>query len=123
MAFVIVCSDCRGRFKWTDQNPKFCAKCGASFGNDPDDDDICMPAFLSAKSAATDKVYRDMEAGSEVRAQLAADKLGVPVSEMSDLKITDFNNRTPPPVNNAVTQASQAAAYISSSSCEMYAAA
>lgn len=107
MASVIVCSDCRGRFRWdiNGGNPKFCVKCGASFGNDPDDDDVCMPAFLTPKGRGPDDVYRAMEKGSEFRAQHAADKLGVPVSEMSDLKITDFNNRTPAPVNNAVTQA------------------
>jgi hypothetical protein len=69
-----------------------------------------MPALRSAATKANDKVYRDIEVGSEVRAQAAADMVGVPVSDMSSLKITDLKSTVregdiaAPPVNNAVTQ-------------------
>ena len=56
------------------------------------DDVIVMPSLRSAKMAATDKVYRDMERGSEVRAQAAADLVGAPVAEMSSLKITNLKD-------------------------------
>lgn len=45
----------------------------------------------SGKTAATDKVYRDMERGSEVRAQAAAEMTGASAAEMSGMKITDLN--------------------------------
>ena len=40
----------------------------------------------------TDKVYRDMERASEGRAEQAAEMAGVPVSEMSHLKITNMRD-------------------------------
>ena len=79
-----------------------CPKCG--FREEPDDNvvEIAMP-FLktSGKTAATDKLYRDMERGSEIRAQAAADQLGVPVSEMSGLKMTDLPTGRKPGENSA----------------------
>lgn len=71
--------------------------------------EISMPAIRSARTKANDQVYRQMEAASEHRAEKAAEALGVPVSEMSDMKITNLNDRRDAevavvPVNNAVTQ-------------------
>lgn len=87
------CPDCRGTFSYTPGAwPRFCPLCGTDINNDRDDDDIVMPFVRRGAMKATDQVYRDMERGSEVRAQLAAEKLGVPVSEMSDLKITNLNS-------------------------------
>jgi hypothetical protein len=59
---------------------------------------------------ATDNCYRQLEQQSEVRAQMAADQLGVPVSEMSHLKVTNLRDNVQPgesyavPVKNEVTK-------------------
>lgn len=111
MAVVLRCPACREKFKydvsvgWPDR----CPLCKEDINNYRADDDIVMPAFLSPKSKANDKVVRDIMDGSEVRAQLAAGMAGVPVEDMSNLKITNLNDRrdaeiSAMPVNNAVTQ-------------------
>ena len=86
------CPDCVETFKWPgDQKwPDFCPLCRAQLSTGSDE--VCMPFIRSASTKATDKVYRDMEAGSEVRAQAAADILGVSVSDVSDLKITNLKD-------------------------------
>jgi hypothetical protein len=77
--------------------PEFCAHCGGRVGNDREDDDVVMPFIrTSAKTQVVDKVYRDMESGSEFRAQEAARMLSVPVSDMSALKITNMNDHQKP---------------------------
>lgn len=92
--FSLKCPHCRGKFPWdpTAGMPDNCALCGEFVGTTRADDDIVMPFIRSASSKATDKVYRDMEAGSEVRAEAAAMAAGVPVSDMADLKITNLNS-------------------------------
>lgn len=104
------CPDCSGTFKWPgDQKlPDFCPLCQAP-QNVPDDDEICMPFIRSAATGATDKVYRDMERGSEVRAQAASDILGVPTADVADLKITNlrdthYGEASQVPVNNEVSR-------------------
>ena len=112
MAFALRCPDCRGAFKWdvNKKYPRHCQLCGADFGEERPDDEICMPAFLTARNKSVDQVYRDTERLSEVRAQKAADLIGVDASEMSDMKITDFKptkhegSIAAPPVVNEVTQ-------------------
>lgn len=112
MSRVLICPDCRERIpfnglKW----PNECPGCGKDTSL-PDTDEVCLPAFISPKKAAVDKVYRDIEAASERRAEAAAELAGVPVSEMSGLKITNLNDRRDAeiaamPVNNSVSQAMQ----------------
>jgi hypothetical protein len=112
MAFALRCPECRKTFKWepTKPDPRFCPLCDADMGEPPDADVISIPAFLSAKTKATDKVYRDHESASMVRVEKAAELAGVPVSEMASLKITDIKGGTHEgdiaamPVVNAVTQ-------------------
>jgi hypothetical protein len=89
------CPDCRKAFSWDakDAWPRFCPLCSADINNDRDDDDIVMPNILSFKTKNTDGVARQVMDGSETRAELAAAMAGVPVSEMSGLKITDLNDR------------------------------
>lgn len=118
MAVMIKCPECKGKFSWNieaDGWPDECPfkGCGFVMAHNRADDDVVMPFIRSAATKATDKVYRDMEAGSEVRAQAAADLAGVPVSEMSGLKITNLNDRKDAevaamPVNNPVSQFMQA---------------
>ena len=97
MAVLLKCPVCRQKFKYdvSEGWPDFCPmpNCKADINNRRADDEICMPAFLSQKSKNNDKVARDIMDGSETRAGLAAAMAGVPVSEMSGLKITDLNDR------------------------------
>lgn len=115
MPFVLRCPDCRVKFPYdpTAGFPEFCPneKCKSHIGlSDKQIIDIPMPFLSSAKNRSVDKVYRDMEKGSEFRAQAAADMVGAPVHEMSALKITDLNTKqkpgdiAAPPISNAVTQ-------------------
>lgn len=94
MALRLRCPSCRKAFPWqpSEGMPDDCPLCGAKVGTDRADDDIVMPFIRSARTDRTDKVYRDMEAGSETRARIAAEMTGAPVSEMSALKITDLNS-------------------------------
>jgi hypothetical protein len=99
MAYCLRCPDCRGKFPWIagEKIPDFCPLCGEKVaGQDRADDDVVMPFLRKATTDRTDKLYRDMEAGSEVRAQAAAELAGVPVSEMSDLKMTDMKDHLRP---------------------------
>jgi hypothetical protein len=108
--FILKCPDCEGKFPWEGEWPRFCPLCRADMSL-PDDGALAVPAFLT-KSKHVDRVYRDMERGSEIRQSLAADMLGVDKSEVSDLKITDLNDARHPgevaakelPVNNDVTR-------------------
>jgi len=88
-----------------------CPYCGHE-AEVPDDTVISMPSLRSATTKATDKVYRDMETASIQRAEQAASVAGVPVSEMSHLKITNLRDNVqigetyamPPPVNEVTKQ-------------------
>lgn len=95
MAVILKCPLCRQKFKYDVSKgwPDNCEICGEDINNRRVDDDVVCPAFLSQKSKNNDKVARDIMDGSETRAGLAAAMAGVPVSEMSGLKITDLNDR------------------------------
>lgn len=113
MPFALKCPDCRGKFPWdrTADFPQFCPLCRADIGIDTDDTVIHMPSLRSAASKSVDKVYADMEKGSELRMQKGAEMAGCSPEEMSSLKITDIRTGLKEgeiaavPVNNAVTQA------------------
>ena len=90
MGTVLKCSECRGAIKFTGRFPDSCPFCGVEMHNG-DDEVLAVPAFLT-KAKHVDRVYRDMEKGSEIRAQVAAEMLGVPVSDMADIKITDLKD-------------------------------
>ena len=109
--FSAKCPECGGKFPWepTKGYPKACPLCGFDTSIDENATAIVLPAFLSAKSKANDKLYRDMERGSEVRAQMAADVAGVPVSEMSGLKITNLNDRRDAEISAIDREAKEAA--------------
>ena len=94
-AFVLKCPACEKKFKYdvSEGWPDFCPMCATKMGNDRPDDEIVMPAFLSQKSKNIDGVARQVMDGSETRAHLAAAMAGVPVEDMSALKITDLNDR------------------------------
>jgi hypothetical protein len=95
MGFSLKCSECKGKFRWDGAWPNCCPLCGVDMSL-PDDNVISMPALRSAVTSANDKLYRDMEKGSEHRMHLAAEAAGVPASEMSHLKITNMRDNTRP---------------------------
>lgn len=113
MAYSLRCPACRVKFPWNPKKgfPDYCPNkaCDTRIAHDVDDNVICMPSLRSAGTTANDKLYRDMERSSEYRAEAAAQAAGVPVSEMSGLKITNLNDTrhegaiAAVPVNNPVT--------------------
>lgn len=97
MAYQLRCPVCRKAFRFdpaTERMPDNCRlkECGASMGRIPDDDVISMPSIRTGKMKSFDSLYRDMETSSERRAEHAAEMAGVPVSEMSGLKITNLQD-------------------------------
>lgn len=51
-----------------------------------------VPTQASLYIQSSDQVFRAMESGADLRAKEAASTLNVPVSEMSNLKITDMHD-------------------------------
>lgn len=106
------CPDCGEVFRSSDKPDwDFCPKCKTSLKTS---DEICMPFISSAKAKSPDQVYRQMEQGAEFRAQAAASILGVPTSDVSDLKITNlrdthYGESANVPVVNDVTKMMDAA--------------
>ncbi len=96
MAFSLRCPVCRTKFPWNPREgyPDECPNedCNSRIGIE-DNTVICMPFVRStARSRGIDKVYRDIEASSIQRAEMAAEMAGVPVSDMADLKISDLRS-------------------------------
>jgi hypothetical protein len=89
------CTLCRGSFTWVvkDGYPDFCPLCGERIGiEDRGDNGVVMPFIRSAKMTANDKVYRDIEKGSEARVGYAAEVAGATREDMAALKITDMRD-------------------------------
>jgi hypothetical protein len=111
MALVVRCPVCRKKFSWKSGTdlPDECPLCDAKVGSDRPDDEIVMPSLRSARTSVADRVYRDMEKGSEQRMNLAAEVGGGTPSDYSGLKITDMKDNlrageiAAMPVRNAVT--------------------
>jgi len=94
------CPGCGDIFKWREKDwPRFCPMCGFSTAM-PERDEIQTPhiSFGRAKalSQSADQTYREAERTSERNAAAAAEASGVPVSEMSDMKITNMNTQLRP---------------------------
>jgi hypothetical protein len=118
--FQIRCPGCRKAFPWDPaiDLPERCPLKGCGYVSkkrEPEVDEdgvivIAAPFLRSHVMKANDGVYRELERSSEVRAQMAADMAGVPVSEMSHLKVTNIRDNTRPgevaamPVVNEVTK-------------------
>lgn len=93
MALLLKCPVCRGKFPWVDPAkgfPRQCELCHEYIGHDRADDDVVMPFVRTsgsvAKLAAIDDVYKGMEKGSEIRAEMS----GLSGTEASPIKITDL---------------------------------
>ena len=112
MGFMWRCTECKTKVPFSTDMPDLCPnpKCKTRLLSERDDSDVVMPFFRSASTTANDRLYREMETASERRVEMAAEKAGVPVSEMSDLKITNLRDTrhegavAAVPVNNSVTQ-------------------
>ena len=99
MAVILRCPHCETKFKvasgtkdgfgWPDYCPN--KQCGVYMGIDHKEE-VVMPIILHASSKTYDKLYRDMERGSEFRAQKAAEELGCSAAEVSSIKITDMKD-------------------------------
>jgi hypothetical protein len=102
--FQIRCPGCRKAFPWDPaiDLPERCPLKGCGYVSkkrEPEVDEdgvivIAAPFLRSPVMKANDGVYRELERSSEVRAQMAADMAGVPVSEMSHLKVTNIRDNT-----------------------------
>jgi len=102
--FQIRCPGCRKAFPWDPaiDLPERCPLKGCGYvakkrDTEVDEDGVIViaaPFIGSAKTKATDGCYRQLEDSSAVRAQMAADMAGVPVSEMSHLKVTNIRDNT-----------------------------
>ena len=117
MAVILRCPHCETKFRcefgtkdgqgWPDYCPN--KKCGVYMGIDHKED-VVMPIILHAQSKTYDKLYRDMEKGSEVRAQIAAEKHGLSAEDVAGIKITDmkdnpkYGETSVKEVSNPVTQ-------------------
>jgi hypothetical protein len=97
MIVTLKCDACLEKFRWeyTEKSgwPNACPCCGHSTAL-LDGDVITLPAIRTkGNTANNDALYRQIEQGSEQRAYMAAEMLGVPVSETGAVKITDLNDR------------------------------
>lgn len=94
------CPDCKGEFTFMHMTkdepvPEYCPQCGNFMGTEP----VQLPSFISIKSQRTknaDRTYRDIEAGGEKRAELAAEMTGGEKEDFSALKITDLKDNLRP---------------------------
>lgn len=113
MAVMLKCPTCNTKYRWNagvETAPEFCPNEDCDWQDTRRaDDDVVMPFLRSSRTTAHDRVYRQMEEGSEKRVHLAAEAAGCSPSEMSALKITNLNDRKDTeiaamPVQNTVTQ-------------------
>ena len=104
------CPRCAHKFYALSLFPDCCPHCAYEYDPEPGDNVISMPTIRTVAGSMLDKVYRAEEAASEKRAEQAAEMAGVPVSEMSGLKITNMRDNmregdiAAMPVQNEVTR-------------------
>lgn len=108
--YRLQCPKCTWKFYALSLYPDCCPRCAYEYEPDPGDNVISMPTIRTAVNNSLDKVYRAEEAASEKRAEQAAEMAGVPVAEMSGLKITNMRDNmregdiAAVPVQNEVTR-------------------
>lgn len=91
------CPDCGGRFEFMhhpsdEPPPDACLLCNASFDEEPERAVPTRVNIATERQKVPDKLYRDMEEGSRVRSQLAAEMCGAHESDMTNLKITNMSD-------------------------------
>lgn len=94
--FQVRCPSCRKAFPWDPaiDLPSRCPLPGCDYVAKPKGEviEIAAPFIRSQKTTRTDASYRELETSSAIRAELAAQAAGVPVSEMSHLKVTNIRD-------------------------------
>jgi len=111
------CPSCVGRFSFThhpsdEPPPRFCPLCGFDTEFDPDAMQQVLTAPHIGKPIAKlgDQTYRQLEAGSEFRAQMAMEQHGLDTEQANALKITNmrdnahYGETSVVEVNNEVTR-------------------
>lgn len=92
MRFKLQCNFCAEKFVHVgDDYPDECPLCHAYVGLDGKPE-VSLPAISLAKNRSPDLLYRGMEDGAKHRIDVAADHLGIPTSELSDLKMTNMKD-------------------------------
>jgi len=71
--------------------PDTCPICNSYIGSG-DNDEVAAPNISYGSKRGPDRLYRDMEQKSELRAQMAAERTGMSASEVSHLKMTDMRD-------------------------------
>ena len=98
------CPDCEGMFehlhaRWDDPPPPVCPLCGAS--TEDTQPELSSPHIAKSIGKVADNVYRQMEAGAAVRAELA----GEPGLKLTDLRTNNNVGETSAvPVNNEISR-------------------
>ncbi len=86
------CTICAERFIWTEPDfPDECPVCHQYIGISGKPE-VAAPFIGFKASKSADNVYRAMERGAEHRMNVASEKLGIPVSELSDMKISNMRD-------------------------------
>jgi hypothetical protein len=96
MKLRLQCSICAEKFVWHgDEFPDECPVCNQYIGNEGKPE-VAAP-FIGLRAAKNgDGIYRAMERGAEHRIDVASNMLGVPKSELSDMKITNMGDSARP---------------------------
>ena len=84
----------------SDPGPSFCPKCGRSAEDDANVIDFAQAIVAphvsdgraKALSQSADQTYRAHETSSAANMEAAAAQLGIPASELTDMKTTDMNS-------------------------------
>ena len=89
----IRCLVCREAFRWDAAGgmPDNCPICHEYIGSDGKDD-VAAPSISTFRGKNPDRLYRDMEAKSEYRAQQAAEMAGMSSADVSHLRMTDMKD-------------------------------
>ena len=86
------CRLCGERFRWNAADfPDECPICKQYIGRDGRPE-IAAPHIALRIGKSADNVYKAMENGADHRANVASEFLGVPKSELSDMKITNLRD-------------------------------
>lgn len=85
------CSECMEKFTCSGPWPDKCPRCGVKMAG-PKDDTVELPAFLSGNTRRAESVAREMQRGAEFRAQKASEMLGIPMSDVSAMKMNNLRD-------------------------------
>jgi hypothetical protein len=93
-SLTFLCPECSGTFRTIqdreDPPPRFCPHCAYdSQGTEPMAEGVAMPHIGKPIKGIVDGQYRDMEAGSIERANIAMEEFGLDTAAANELKITN----------------------------------